>query len=217
MIGLEYIVKEFHLGYREVANILEISPQTIQDWLKKRRGIPEKRLEQLASTFNVPKDFFQKELNSIEKAEVSLSYLKSISENIEIPFTNDEEQAITYYNTSSHADEILFMEKILEKKKKQLKIKDELYDLFENDLASMSEVSVGNISPVHSDSSNTETVFKVLEILKGRYSSDLLKVIIYLMNTNLELGGKPETRISPEYRVFAKDFLDVLKKHQLSE
>ena len=219
MIGLEYIVKEFHLGYRELANKLGISPQTIQDWLKKRRSIPQKRLEQLAFMFNLPPDFFQKELNSIEMQEVTLRYLKSISKNLEIPVTvtDDEESVVIYYNKSSNEDEILFMEKGLEKKKQQLQIRNELTKLFENDVLTNLDTDGEQNSPLHTDSSNTEAVFKAIKILKDEHSSDFFKVILYLMNIDLELGGKPEARISPEYRVFAKDFLEVLKKHQSSE
>ncbi|WP_404467239.1 helix-turn-helix domain-containing protein [Planococcus rifietoensis] len=217
MIGLEYIVKEFHLGYKELSNKLGISPQTIQDWLKKRRSIPQKRLEQLASIFNLPTEFFQKELNSIEMQEVAIRYLKSISENLEVPVTDDKENVVTYYNKSSNEDEIHFMEKSLEKKKKQRQIRSELHNLFESDILNDLDVDIRDNSPLLSDSSNTEAVFKAIEILKDEHSSDFFKVILYLMNMDLELGGKPETRISPEYRVFAKDFLEVLKKHQLPE
>lgn len=80
MIGLEYIVREFRKEYKEVANDLGVSKQTIQDWLKERRKIPAKRLNQLSIMFKLPEEYFQqKELTSIEKNNVRIKYLEMIS------------------------------------------------------------------------------------------------------------------------------------------
>lgn len=215
MIGLEYIVKEFHIGYKEVAHQLGISPQTIQDWLKNRRSIPKKRLEQLSTTFNLPMEFFQKELNSIEKREVTISYLKSISKNIEIPVSDEEEQFITYYHTSSYEDEINFIEENLKKKKKQLQVKNELKNLFEKEILSTFDIDREINLPLYTDSSNTEAIYKMIKLLNDEKLVDYFKVIIHMLYGNSEFGGKPETAVSEEYKNFAKEFSGMLEKHKI--
>ncbi|MNW02707.1 hypothetical protein D3C71_1985340 [compost metagenome] len=48
MIGLQFIADTFHMEYKTVAEAIGVSKQTLQDWIKERRKIPEPRLEQLS-------------------------------------------------------------------------------------------------------------------------------------------------------------------------
>ncbi|WP_440971066.1 helix-turn-helix domain-containing protein [Peribacillus frigoritolerans] len=219
MIGLEYIVKEFQMEYKEVANSLGISPQTIQDWIKKRRKIPAKRIEQLSNLFNLPATYFQKELIFTEKGEVTIRYLESISREEEIPVSTDEGKIIHYYKKGTYEDEIQFLKETMEKKKKQNDIRQSFEGLMKNDALLTIDESYSDdgeiIEPLLSDSSNTETFHKIINIMKDENISNDFKVMVHLLHANDELGGKPILAISPEYREFAGDFLELLKKHQL--
>ncbi|MGE6612528.1 helix-turn-helix domain-containing protein [Peribacillus sp. NPDC076916] len=218
MIGLEYIVKEFQMEYKEVAKSLGISPQTMQDWLKKRRKIPVKRIEQLSNMFNLPETFFQKELIFTEKGEVTIRYLESIAKEEEIPVSTDEGEITHYYKKGTFEDEIQFLKETMEKKKKQNDIRQSFEGLMKNDtLLNIDEsYSDGEIKePLLSDSSNTETFHKIINVMKDENISNAFKVMVHLFNMNDELGGKPILTISPEYRAFAGDFLELIKKHKI--
>jgi transcriptional regulator with XRE-family HTH domain len=218
MIGLEYIVKEFQMEYKAVAKSLGISPQTMQDWLKKRRKIPAKRIEQLSNMFNLPESFFQKELIFTEKGEVTIRYLESIAIEEEIPVSTDEGEIIHYYKKGTYEDEIQFLKETMEKKKKQNDIRQSFEGLMKYDtLLNIDEsYSDGEIKePLLSDSSNTETFHKITNVMKDENISNAFKVMVHLLNMNDELGGKPILTISPEYRAFAGDFLELLKKHKI--
>ncbi|MCO0600727.1 helix-turn-helix domain-containing protein [Peribacillus butanolivorans] len=217
MIGLEYIVKEFQMEFKEVANRLGISPQTMQDWLKKRRKIPAKRLEQLSNMFNFPEAFFQKELNFTEKGEVAIRYLERISKEEEIPVFTDEGEITHYYKRGTYEDEIQFLKETMEKKKKQNDIRKSFEVLMKYDalLTNDDSNSDEEIEPLLSDSSNTETLNKIIKVMQSDKLSNEFKVMVHLLNINDELGGKPTLMISPEYREFAGDFLELLKKHKI--
>lgn len=95
IIGLEYIAKEYRCTYREIAQKLNVSPAVINDWVNKYKKIPKKRVEQLSGIFNLPEDFFQKELTAPEKIEISIQRLKSLSDSL--PKTSyDSELFIDY-------------------------------------------------------------------------------------------------------------------------
>lgn len=70
MIGLEYIINLSKISQREVADTLGIKKQNIDAWISGKRKIPEKHLSKLVEIFKIPKDFFQKELDKIDKIEV---------------------------------------------------------------------------------------------------------------------------------------------------
>ena len=214
MIGLEYITKEFRIGYRELARQLGISNQTVQDWVKKRRNIPVKRLEQLSLIFNLPTDYFQKELSSIEKGEVTISYLKSISENIEVPIIEEDSEILISYSSSSYEDQIRFLEDTLDAKKREKKIKSEITMLLENDSLLDKNEGIENISPFHNDSSNAKAIQNTVEILKTEKLANYFKVVAFLTR-DLGLGGKPETTVSDEYKDFAKEYMQLLEKYKI--
>ena len=213
MIGLEYIVKEFHTTYKEVARKLGISSPAMQYWLKNKKKIPEKRLEQLSQIFNLPEAYFQKELTFMEKGEIRISYLKSISEEAENLMTEEEEEQVIYYGASSYQDEIQFLESLLETKKKQQRLKKEIDDLTKQEaLRTPSDKDVS--SPLHTAFSNTDAIYQTTEILKNEQAADYFKVMVYLMNQAPELGGKPETKVVPKYSKFARDFRKLWDEHQ---
>lgn len=67
MIGLEFILQNSILSYTELAEKLGIKKQNITRWIKGERKIPEKYLPILEEIFRVPSQYFQKEINEIDK------------------------------------------------------------------------------------------------------------------------------------------------------
>lgn len=216
MIGLEYIVKEFHTSYKEVAEKLGISSPAIQSWLSGKKKIPVKRLDQLSQIFSLPEAYFQKELTFVEKGEIRICYLKSISEETENLVTEDEGEQVIYYGASSYEDEIAFLESLLETKKKQQRLKKEIDDLTRDEALGTTS-DKGASSPLHKPFSNTDVIYQTTEILKNEQAADYFKVLVYLINQKSELGGKPETKVTQEYKKFARGFMKLWSEHQLQQ
>lgn len=80
MIGLEFICKVFDIQYKEIAEKIGVSNQTITDWIKgKTAKIPEKRLNDLVTKIpelsNINKELFSKQLTPSDKQKITTSYL----------------------------------------------------------------------------------------------------------------------------------------------
>ncbi len=70
MIGLELIVKLKKMEFKEVAKYLDISPQSVSDWIKGKRKVPDKRAHQLSKLFNINENLIGKELTEEEKLKI---------------------------------------------------------------------------------------------------------------------------------------------------
>lgn len=93
MIGLQVICSVYKIEYKDLARELSITPQTINSWLRKKRNIPETRIDQLSQYFqNIPREYFQKTLTKSEEINVQIIYLEHTDtiETIEIPVTDDD-------------------------------------------------------------------------------------------------------------------------------
>lgn len=84
--ALEHLIFLYNKNVVEVCRELQITPQQFTDWIKKRRPVPEERLQQLAKYFNVTTDLLVDEkrfvrclsaLSRIELEIVVVSKLKT--------------------------------------------------------------------------------------------------------------------------------------------
>lgn len=113
MCGLALVIREFKMTNKELAEILDIKPQSLNDWLKSKRKIPSARLEQLSALFNLSHDYFLKdesEYTEVDRLEVKMSYLKKTDKLIDDPL-------ISPYRFWSNADEIRRTQALIENKK----------------------------------------------------------------------------------------------------
>lgn len=76
MIGLEYILGIYNMQHIELAEKLGIKKQNINLWIKKKQNIPKKYLPVLEELFGLKQEYFQKELNELEKLEIQKEKLK---------------------------------------------------------------------------------------------------------------------------------------------
>jgi transcriptional regulator with XRE-family HTH domain len=74
VIGLEFICKTYNTEYKEIAEFLEVKPQTINSWLRGKRKIPNNRAEQLSTFFNLPELLFGKELTEDDEQYIEMFY-----------------------------------------------------------------------------------------------------------------------------------------------
>lgn len=77
IIGLEYICQLYNVQYKQVAESLGISKQSINSWISGARKIPEKHLVKLSEMFDVSQEYFQKELLEEEKIKIQTYKIKN--------------------------------------------------------------------------------------------------------------------------------------------
>ncbi|MCB2292419.1 helix-turn-helix domain-containing protein [Clostridium algoriphilum] len=77
MIGLEFILNLYGMQQQELAVKLKIKKQNINLWFKGRQDVSKKHLHTLSEMFNIPQEYFQKELGEIDKLEIQKMKLET--------------------------------------------------------------------------------------------------------------------------------------------
>lgn len=77
MIGFEYILSLYGVSQIELAKEFHITKQNINKWIKIKRKIPNKYLPILSERFKIPEEYFQKELDTIDKLKIQTIKLKN--------------------------------------------------------------------------------------------------------------------------------------------
>lgn len=70
MLGLEYIRKLYGDTTITLADKLGITNALISQWENGKKPIPEKRLDELSTIYNVSSEYFSKELTSLEQMKI---------------------------------------------------------------------------------------------------------------------------------------------------
>ena len=70
MLGLEYIRKLYGDTTITLADKLGITNALISQWENGKKPIPDKRLEELSSIYNLSSKYFSKELTSLEQMKI---------------------------------------------------------------------------------------------------------------------------------------------------
>lgn len=118
MYGLTLVAKEFNMSYKEIAETIGVTPQTLNDWIKGKRKIPQLRLEQLVELFKLDEKYFLKEENhftEVERLEIRLQYLKNTNKLI-------EDLEVSEYRFWSNQNEINRLTNIIENKRLLLRL-----------------------------------------------------------------------------------------------
>lgn len=92
MLGITYIRKLFNMSMEDLATKLNVSKQTISKWENNKIAISKERLQQLENSFDIPQEYFQKELNEIDR--LIIQKMKMENEIVEIEYEDtvvDEE------------------------------------------------------------------------------------------------------------------------------
>lgn len=70
MLGLEYLCSINNLTYTDLAKKLNISRQTVTNWIARRRNISEKYFDDLKKIFGISPEWIIKEINDIDKIKI---------------------------------------------------------------------------------------------------------------------------------------------------
>ena len=112
MLGLTYIRKDiFHMTLSWLANVVKVSRQGVTDWESSRSNLSEERLNILEKIFGVSKQWYDKEINEIDKLKIDNEVLNNIIfttkyNNIEI-YENVDIRNIHFEKTTADLDRFL--------------------------------------------------------------------------------------------------------------
>lgn len=89
MIGLEEIIKINNMSVTDLAKELNIARGNIYNWFNGKRNIPQKILIKLSEIFNLPEEYFVKELTEIERIKVRTSQIEGLVANPSVYYENE--------------------------------------------------------------------------------------------------------------------------------
>lgn len=76
IIGLEYILTLYEMQHIDLAESLGIKKQNINMWIKEKQRIPKKYLPILKDIFNINEEYFNKNIDDIDRLEIQKEKLK---------------------------------------------------------------------------------------------------------------------------------------------
>lgn len=109
MIGLEFICKLYNVQHKDLAEALGIKKQNINLWLRDNtRKIPKKYLPILSEYFNIPEQYFQKELTELDEYIIQNIKLSNteIKHEYEDTITNEKGEHIKVTRTFNEGVDI---------------------------------------------------------------------------------------------------------------
>lgn len=131
-IGLVDIVKIFDIPYKDLSEKMDISPKTVNDWVKGRKKIPKPRLEQLAEIFGIQdKNLFQKELTDKERRDIQILYLQQTDTfyEVEEPVFQDGKE----YTATHMVSENKYIIDLLEEQNEVAELFEEIHTLVDQE------------------------------------------------------------------------------------
>ena len=223
MIGLEFIVETFRVKYKDLAEEIDISPKTINDWIKGRRNIPEYRLKQLVDFFELDQELFTKELTHIEKLKIEITYYSRTDKSVEYEDTFEDDNGVVHLipRTKGSNDKIIgFLSDILEIElaiEKNVLDMKALIDDINNEIDNMNEEFLDNPSII---SDYMKMINNLISMLREKNipKATIIEYILYYLKT---LYGHEQTEwkeINPfvsisEYGGFYIELDNLIKKH----
>ncbi|MBY0217883.1 helix-turn-helix transcriptional regulator [Paenibacillus illinoisensis] len=100
MLGLEYLVKQKKMSYTGLALELEVSPQTVHKWVKKKKPIPQNHLKRLVEIFDVNEGYIKNELTSSMVEGVEKQKIKTTLDQSFLTFVSPNQVNIAFQPTS---------------------------------------------------------------------------------------------------------------------
>lgn len=199
MIGLEHILHLYKIQHNDLANELGIAKQNISRWIKGERKIPKKYLPILSKKFNIPEEYFQKELDKLDETKIEKIKLENGIKEIEYKEkTTDPEtgEKYTVYGTYSDTRDIDSL--------KQLS-----YEIDEHELYEKIKKSLDNYSEKNSDIDEAldqklmllQDYHKFVDIMSSdKINKDIVREIIKSIELAYKntMGGDGFTRIIVE-------------------
>lgn len=160
MIGLELIVKLKNMEFKEVATYLDLSPQTVSDWINGKRRVPPKRAKQLSELFGIEEELISKVIKDEDVPKIHYQLgnpLESRNKNWESADIEEEE---------NNGEGNFFMENqlTLEFEEMDVENKGTIKDLEDQIKSGRAEVKTDDIDMTISELANMYSVRRVIDI-----------------------------------------------------
>ncbi|WP_097028066.1 helix-turn-helix domain-containing protein [Clostridium peptidivorans] len=95
-MGLKKILKIYNISVADLAQRLGIARGNIYNWFNGKRKIPKSMLEKLSQLFNLPEEFFCKELSEIDILNIKKTMVENlIDDSFKNAETDEAEQCIS--------------------------------------------------------------------------------------------------------------------------
>ncbi len=123
MIGLDFICKLYDKQFKDVAEELGVSKQVINGWIKGKYNISKKHLPRLSEIFQIPEEYFQKELNDVDQIEIQQKKIRNelVEYEYEHTFIDEDGEKITITETQPDQEQV-YESNFLEFKKNIIKL-----------------------------------------------------------------------------------------------
>lgn len=182
MIGLEYVLNLYKMQHQELAEKLGIRKQNINLWIKGKQDVSKKHLPKLAEIFNIPEEYFQKELDDIEQIEVRQRKIRNelIEYEYEYPGTDSQTgEKVTVIGAQIDQEQI-YENNFLEFKKNIIK----LHNTIDGTIGSKFRNGViDNDISLNADLFDAERLLELYEVFagiikRGKISQDTIEKIL---------------------------------------
>jgi hypothetical protein len=208
MIGLEYIIQTYHKSSSGVANKIGVSRQTMNDWIKQRKKIPQTRLEDLQGMFpKMPKEYFSKILLQSEELEIQEIYLRETDVWDEYnDFHIDEDGKEHFFTTQVSQNEGLI---------RQIQNKQEKAKMLER----FREIIEGEPYLEHRNTKILERLFNIMETNDKKLINGLMMTIYFLdyVSDDWGFGDDPKFGASDNEEEMYEEFAALFKKYNIIE
>lgn len=189
---IEYILKLYEMTQQELADKLGIKQQNIDAWIKGKRKIPQKHLPILADIFNIPSEYFMKELEPRDKEKIQMMKLYQTDNEEKLGYRIDKIIDSEDWGVGEH--EVEFEE---EKKISLLRYNSEKEELLSN-IYEILDLGIGNgnytpsayVFKISSREKNLDTLELIVEIIRrgGTIEGQIIRDILRTFETYVTFG-----------------------------
>nr|WP_321026986.1 helix-turn-helix domain-containing protein [Clostridium neonatale]DAW05997.1 MAG TPA: helix-turn-helix domain protein [Caudoviricetes sp.] len=215
MIGLEYVLKLWDMQQDELAERLGIKKQNINYWVTSKRNIPKKYLPNLTDIFNIPSEYFQKELEDLDKEKIQMMKLYSTNNEEELGYKKIDKIIDTgKWDLGDSESEFEKEMKIslLEYNTQKEELLNEIYDMLDLGIGKGNYTPSAYIFKISSREIYLEQIKQFVEVIKK--SSDIerqiIRDIVIIFENYLIFGYKKE-----EYKEKENKTMNIIMKNQV--
>ena len=165
MIGLDFICKLYDKQFKDVAEELGVSKQVINGWIKGKYNISKKHLPRLSEIFQIPEEYFQKELNDVDQIEIQQKKIRNelVEYQYENTFIDEDGEKITITETQPNQEQV-YESNFLEFKKNIIK----LHNTIDGTIGSkFSNGVIDNDISLNADLFDAERLLELYEMFVG--------------------------------------------------
>ena len=198
IIGLEYICGLYNKKYTNIGEELGVSRQVVSVWIKGTKPIAKKHLPKLSKMFNLPEEYFQRQVTELEKLDIQKIKLHNETTEFEYEDTiTDPDTGEEVIITRTYIDESdIFNDSYINYEQDIIKLTNKIKDLiqdrfnkeYDNDTSRLPYSALSEASDI------LNLYEKLTKIIKhgGIFNNILNDVLDGMINYQHDFMGKPK-------------------------